>query len=113
MVSDRVRKSSYARWHPILIVILMERRRKNPTRPAIVVTKQTEKKHKTAKTSSNKSPRKTKHPGNILPSRGAQIMFYVTDSKIVVSYVRSLPNYIFMSSWPKLKNKQQKLIFRG
>lgn len=35
-------------------------------------------------------------------------MFQVGDSKIVFSYVRRLPKYIFMASWPKFQSKKEK-----
>lgn len=71
------------------------RKKKTKLDLLIVETKQTEKKPPTEKTSTNESPRKAKYPGNVLLGRGAQITFYVSDSKIVFSNVRRLLQVYF------------------
>lgn len=86
--------------------------RKNTRRP-IVKTKQTEKKYKTGKTSTNNSPRKTKCPGNVLPWRGAQNMFYIRDAKIVSSYVRGFPKVHFHVKFKGKQLKRNKISYKG
>lgn len=81
--------------------------RKN-TGPLTVETKQTEKKHKTEKTSTNNSPSKSKYPGNIYLEEECKICFLLEIPKLFSFMSGDSLKYTFMANWPKFKSKKQK-----